>query len=425
MPKHSHSPTSRTHRTRDLVIPLHAVAFLAAGSLAIATPPLYEVELHDPLPPFEYVTPLGMNEAGEVVGYTAFDAFDPSATGVLVDPVTGLAPLSLIDKGFNFPFAINETGQIVGQSGQQAFFWEDGTTVPLAVPPAFFSASARDVNNAGVVVGSYGDSDFVGPRHCYWPTRASQPSLLRGIFAGSNDGAAWDINEAGQVAGVSGGAVGVFFAVRWNTLTATPIQIGPLPGGMNSEALAMNELGDVAGRTSFPDFSIEAMFWRSADGLLTGLGFLPGGASYSEAFDVNDAQQVVGVAEATGVLHAFLWEDGLMHDLNGFLLPGGPAMEYLARATAINNDGKIAAEAVLGPTGFPRAIAILTPIVAGDMNCDDVLDEGDVAPFVLSLVDPAAYEAAFDCNILRADLSGDGEADGRDIRGFVDALVAE
>ncbi len=60
----------------------------------------------------------------------------------------------------------------------------------------------------------------------------------------------------------------------------------------------------------------------------------------------------------------------------------------------------------------------------GDLNCDGVLDFGDINPFVLTLTDPAAYEATFpNCDILNADIDGDGTVDFADINPFVALLV--
>ena len=61
----------------------------------------------------------------------------------------------------------------------------------------------------------------------------------------------------------------------------------------------------------------------------------------------------------------------------------------------------------------------------GDMNCDGVRNLADIAPFVLALVDPAAYQAAYPgCDVLRADMNADAIEDGADIQGFVNALLA-
>ncbi len=398
---------------------------VSSTATVLAQPPLYELELFGPIAPYEFTTPFGMNEAGAVVGYTAFDAFDPSATGVIIHPQTGISALSLIDPNYNFPYALNSAGMVVGQSGFRAFHWDGAVADPLRVPEGFFSGTAHDISDTGVIVGSYGDNDFLGPRHCYWPSASQEAILLPPLSPGNHDGSAWAINESGQIAGVSG-VEGIFYAVLWDSVESPPIQIGPLPGAFNSEALGMNERGDVVGRSSFEDFSIEAMFWNSdGGGFLTGLGHLPGGFPYSEAFDVNDARQVVGVASAPEfTTHAFLWEGGVMYDLNDYLAPGGPPIQYLARAGSINNAGVIAVEVVLGANGFPRAIGILKPIFIGDANCDGVVNIDDADALALALVDRDAHAAAYPgCGLMRADVNEDLSLDGADVQAFVSMLL--
>ena len=62
----------------------------------------------------------------------------------------------------------------------------------------------------------------------------------------------------------------------------------------------------------------------------------------------------------------------------------------------------------------------------GDMNCDGVVDETDIDPFVLALVNPAAYAAAQpDCRPMNADIDGDGLANVFDIDPFAELLAPE
>jgi hypothetical protein len=64
------------------------------------------------------------------------------------------------------------------------------------------------------------------------------------------------------------------------------------------------------------------------------------------------------------------------------------------------------------------------PVLLGDMNCDGVLNFGDINPFVLALTNPAAYAAAFPgCDINHADINGDGYVDFGDINPFVGLMI--
>jgi parallel beta-helix repeat protein len=64
------------------------------------------------------------------------------------------------------------------------------------------------------------------------------------------------------------------------------------------------------------------------------------------------------------------------------------------------------------------------PPLLGDLNCDGAVDVNDIAPFVLVLTDPAAYQVQHpDCDPNLADLDVSDTADGEDIQLFIDALL--
>jgi hypothetical protein len=60
----------------------------------------------------------------------------------------------------------------------------------------------------------------------------------------------------------------------------------------------------------------------------------------------------------------------------------------------------------------------------GDLNCDGVVNLGDVNPFVTALCGQAAYLAHYPhCNWLNADINRDGLVNGGDINAFVNLLT--
>lgn len=60
---------------------------------------------------------------------------------------------------------------------------------------------------------------------------------------------------------------------------------------------------------------------------------------------------------------------------------------------------------------------------AGDMNCDGSVNNFDIDPFVLALVDRLEYQAAYpQCEWLLADVNGDGMVNNFDIDSFVELL---
>lgn len=66
----------------------------------------------------------------------------------------------------------------------------------------------------------------------------------------------------------------------------------------------------------------------------------------------------------------------------------------------------------------------LCPNLTGDMNCDCVVNESDIAAFALALLDPTGYGAANSgCSIVNGDMQPDGNVDGADVQGFVSLLI--
>ncbi len=63
------------------------------------------------------------------------------------------------------------------------------------------------------------------------------------------------------------------------------------------------------------------------------------------------------------------------------------------------------------------------PDVIGDMNCDGLVNNGDIDPFVLAVTDAGAYELAYPaCDILRGDCNEDGLVNNGDIDAFLALL---
>ena len=69
--------------------------------------------------------------------------------------------------------------------------------------------------------------------------------------------------------------------------------------------------------------------------------------------------------------------------------------------------------------------ADIPPFVRGDLNCDGVVDFGDINPFVLALTDLNGWQTAYlGCPVENADVNGDGRVDFNDINPFV-ALLSQ
>ncbi len=253
------------------------------------------------------------------------------------------------------------------------FVWEDG--VMRALPTlGGNNGFATGANDRGQVVGwaenTVHDPTCVPPqvlqfRAVVWGPGEDQIQELPPL-PGDTSGAATAINGRGQVVGISGTcdqAVGRFtaaHAVLWENGTVT--DLGNLGGTSWNTAMAINQQGDVVGFAGQPGDDpdnplLRAFLWTRRDGIQN-LGTLPGDV-YSEAHGINDRGQVVGVScDAAGACRAFLWEDGVMQDLNALLAPG--YTDVLTTAQDINDRGVITGRAFNPVTG-ERPAFVATP----------------------------------------------------------------
>ncbi len=236
--------------------------------------------------------------------------------------------------------AVNDLGDVAGDSGGVAYVWEKG------VPIALTYGSARGVNNVGDVVGEA----VMGPgalRAFLW--RAGQFFDLGSL--GGELSAAYQVNDAGLVAGWAETDAGDIHAFLWGE--GVMEDLGTL-GGCASMAYGLNDLDQVVGYARTADGLDRAFLWDRQGGMRD-LGTLGG---YSVAYAADNDGRVVGESATAGHgVHAFLWRDGRMLDLND-LLPADSGWE-LVRALGINDAGQIVGEGLF--RGTKRAF-LLAPV---------------------------------------------------------------
>jgi len=165
--------------------------------------------------------------------------------------------------------------------------------------------------------------------------------------------AATAINDAGQVVGISGicsNAVGGFSAIHaviWQNGKTT--DMGNIGGAAWNTPMAINQNGVVVGFANVQPgggLLAHAFIWTRSGGMRD-LGTLSGqGAdAQSQALGINDQGQVVGLSCTAGFAscQAFLWQNGVMTNLNSLVAPGYD--DQLIQASDINDAGVITGEA--------------------------------------------------------------------------------
>jgi probable HAF family extracellular repeat protein len=312
-----------------------------------------------------------LNDAGDVVGWQGGQV----GPGVYISTAAKMWIGGAFSKlpgcaGARFGYAgnacaaldINDRGQVVGwwqefpdgsPRDQTGFRYEGG--VVTLIP---FFRVANGINTAGQIVGSI----VVKEGDLSW-THAAVYKDGNVIDLGTLEGGASEalaINDAGVVVGWADTPAGRH-AFRYANGAMT--DLGTL-GGATSVASGINSAGTIVGAADRADGSRRA-FMLTGSGMID-LGTL-GGFS-SEALAINDAGQVVGWSFTNTGQRAFVFSDGAMHNLNGYLSPplleeGGYGFYLLRAARGINGSGQIVADAYVGrslPGG--DVVVLLTPL---------------------------------------------------------------
>jgi probable HAF family extracellular repeat protein len=259
-------------------------------------------------------TALGINNKGEVVGYS-FKGQDYQ--GFLYSS----SDQSLTDVGsfggkINAACAVNDAGQVTGYSEDAngnllAFIFSRGQ--PMASLGALDNASTSEafgINSHGTVVG-----DSQSGTQSHRPAMFSDGSVKDLGVGGSNDPnaleTAYAINEAGQIVGrhsVGDNVFHAFVLVNGNTT-----DLGTL-GGANGEALAVNKNGQVVGDSDTTEGPAHAFIFDHSQ--LKDLGTLPGFNNRSYARGINNSGDIVGESDSADQKRAFLYTKGQLIELD-------------------------------------------------------------------------------------------------------------
>jgi probable HAF family extracellular repeat protein len=277
-----------------------------------------------------------INANGDVVGWSAGPA--GSRAFVYTDAKGMVALPGLPNKPRTIARDINDAGVIVGSANAggtdlgHAVLWSGPSVQDLGTLGTGFYSEAWGVNNLGQVVGwSYtdGGSGLTGV-HGFLYTRAGG---MVDLTPQSDTGSAQDINDDGQVAGYKT-AVGGYHAFRWQGGAFE--DLGVLPGFAHSFGSAVNALGQVAGNVTSASGNSERLFRSVAGGGLQDLG---GTGEHNAAWGINASGHVVGTRGQSMKRAVLYTDEGGLQDLDTLI---DPSLGWvLLSAHDINDAGQI------------------------------------------------------------------------------------
>lgn len=213
---------------------------------------------------------------------------------------------------------LNNARRVVGTArdlSSEPVQWVDGQARRLGTGSGRIGGEALGVNEAGVAVGSAGSQAAVF-------RGGSLTTLPTGLSGRNATAEATAINGAGQIVGFrAAGELRPSEAVLWDD--GEVIALGTLGGRtspvsfdqLRSEAYDVNDRGQVVGIARGPRATYRGFIWE--DGRMRDLGDLGREDSETVANAINERGQVVGTTPVAGIAnsHAFRWQDGVMRDL--------------------------------------------------------------------------------------------------------------
>lgn len=263
-----------------------------------------------------------------------------------------------------FPVATRTGYRCVG------FRWQNGLMRELPTLGGTHGYAAG-TNNRGQTVG-WAENNVPDPT-CVAPQQLQFRAVLWDRNARANElppygsdsvSAATALNDNGVVVGISGicdvavGQRSAIHAVRW--IDGVAHDLGNIGGDAWNTPTAVNARGDIVGFANVApgtDFNPHAFLWTAAGGMVD-LGTLPGDIS-SQASGINASGQVVGVSCSATACRGFLWEHGVMRDVQPMMVSGDD--DVILGANDIDDSGRITGQALDKATGMFVAF-IATPI---------------------------------------------------------------
>ncbi len=247
----------------------------------------------------------------------------------------GAAIYHAVDLGNVYARDLNNSGQVVGGyessdgNNGHAFLWSNGIRTDLGTMGggSGSTSGAYAINDSGQITGNYQIAGGAGGAFLY--SNGTMSDLGTGAYGGG-----YDINRAGQIAGITyqyaGGAGAPFL---WTNGTFQ--NLGFLGSGnqnvTNGWARALNNFGEVTGFTSNGNIADNSEHgFRYRNGVMSDLG------ANKQAFDINDSGQITGTLDSTNTTaQGFLDTNGVSQTLPGY----GVGINSSGQVVGVNSNG--------------------------------------------------------------------------------------
>jgi probable HAF family extracellular repeat protein len=285
----------------------------------------------------------GANDAGKAVGEAETSTSDPNGedfcgfgTHLICLPFESangvMNPLPTLGGNNGAVNMINRWGKAVGFAETSVpdpacpapqilqflpAVWRDGKVLRLPTYPDDPDGLALNINDHGQIVGSSGTCgtfqptliNLIGVHPMMWENgKPIYLGTLGGTTGVAGGNIAWNLNNRGQVVGVSDLAGDTnFHAFLWTKEKGIQ-DLGTLPGDVNSTATGINEAGDIVGLSFDQNFNGRAFIWHN--GKITDLNTLIPANSPMSLFagcSINDNGEIASLGVTTaGEFHAYL-----------------------------------------------------------------------------------------------------------------------
>jgi uncharacterized membrane protein len=283
----------------------------------------YEV-IELPLPGY-YVSDARINQRGLVAGTAGWRL---GGTGFFWDERSGTVTLGGTEGDFGLITSItdlNNAGRAIGlMAGTGYVVWGAGGQMTPVPTPDGWVVDLRAINASGAIAGAGmtpGGLSFVLRRpNGQWVQSAALQAWTGLTVVG--------VDSSGTVAGTATGQDRTR-AVVWRE-RREPIDLGVLPGDLDSRAAAIDNRGTVVGTSSHPDIGARAYYWTERTGMVE-LAGLPG-ATFTQAAGIDTSGIIYGSIDGRAVM----WTArGELVDLASLVtLPEGYALALASGADA-------------------------------------------------------------------------------------------